>query len=78
MRPRKKNGDMKVLALCLETLSGENRRLVADEPVEFWGIISWRLETSGGVMIVLEESIEEYASNEWSKTGRCQHVTDWI
>ena len=37
-----------------------------------------KFKTSGHLPIILEESIEEYASNEWSKTGRCQHVTSWI
>ena len=41
--------------MALTTLAGENRRLVTEEPVEF--------ETSGGLHIILEESIE-YTSNE--------------
>ena len=36
-----------------------------------------KLERSGELPISLEESIE-YTSNEYSKTGRCQHVTGWI
>ena len=33
-----------------------------------------KLETSGELLIILEESIE-YSSNESSKTIICQHVT---
>ena len=56
-------------------MSGDNRRLVTDEPVEFERepVESW--EASGGLPIVLEESMEEYASNEQSGARRCQHVT---
>ena len=42
--------------------SGKNRRLVADEPVEFKNI-RLKLETLGELRINLEESME-YTSNE--------------
>ena len=66
---------------------GKNRLLVTNELVEFEMACSFmnafspfsrlKLETSGELPVVLEESIE-YTSNEYSKTGRCQHVTGWI
>ena len=56
---------------------GENQQSVTDEPVEFRNN-RLKLKTSGGLPIILEESMEEYASNEQSKIGRCQHVTSWI
>ena len=37
-----------------------------------------KLETLGELPIILEESIEEYISNELKQNGRCQHVTGWI
>ena len=36
-----------------------------------------KFKTSGNLPIILEESIE-YTLNEYSKTGRCQHVSGWI
>ena len=56
---------------------GENRWLVIDKPVEFENN---RLEfkTSEALPIILEESIVEFTSNEWSDFGRYQHVTGWI
>ena len=36
-----------------------------------------KMEISGELPIILEESIE-YTSNEENKTKRCQHVTGWI
>ena len=47
--------------ICFHPLSGENRWLVTDEPVEFEEL-PVEVETSGELPMVLEESIEDYAS----------------
>ena len=49
-------------------MSGKNRRLVADELVELRNK-RLKLETSGELLIILEESIEEY-------TTRCQNKVE--
>ena len=48
-----------------EPISRKNRRLVADEPVEF--------KTWENLPIILEESIE-YTSNEWKQQNRKMSV----
>ena len=47
-------------------MSEKNQRLVAHEPVEF--------ETSREPPIILEESVEDYTSNERKQTERRQNV----
>ena len=37
-----------------------------------------KLETSEELLLILEESTQEYTSMNENKTGRCQHVTGWI
>ena len=37
-----------------------------------------KFETSEELSVVLEESIENILQMNESKTGRCQHVTNWI
>ena len=64
---------------CPGTMSGKNRRFVADET-------NWlnsrndrlKFETSGELLNLLEENIHIIPDMNGSKTGRCQHVTSWI
>ena len=49
----------------LETLLGENRRLVTDEPVHNW----LNLEISGESPVILDESMENIPQMNESKTG---------
>ena len=58
-------------------MSGKNRRLVTDELVDLRNN-RLKLETSGELPAILEESIDEYTSMNESQTGRWQHVTGWI
>ena len=55
---------------CCDPMLGENR----------WWITGWRFETSGELSIVLEESMEEYTSNQWKqnrkKMSTCNRL-DW-